>query len=135
MFHSATTSQRTHATTMSVDESSSASAFTSTSNQFFSQTPPAPPQRPFQQQRVPDLYSRGTQTDQDESSRQPSLDENTFAALLEGAQKMSPAERCEFYKVENKFFYIALSDFSFYQVQKSSKLAFKLEAMLTKCHK
>lgn len=90
MYHSAT-NQPINATTMSVDGSLSASAFT-TSNQFFSQTPPAPP-RP--QQKLPELHCKGTQTDPDDAARQPLLDENTFAALLEGAQKMSPAERCK----------------------------------------
>jgi hypothetical protein len=93
MFQSTTSSTGYHPTTMSVDESVSASPFTSASAHFFaSQTPPVPPSlRP--QNTKAELQSRATQT---EDEAKTTLDEQTFAALLENSQKMSPAERCKF---------------------------------------
>jgi hypothetical protein len=87
MFYS-TTSSQPHPITMSIDETSSASAYI-TSNQFFTQTPPAPPIRPQRQ-----LHSKATQTDYDDTTRQTSVDQNTFDALIEGVHNMSPTERC-----------------------------------------
>jgi hypothetical protein len=94
MFQSATSSAGYHPTTMSIDESVSASPFTSSSAHFFSsQTPPAPlPVRPQQQYTKTELQTRATQT---EDEAKTTLDEQTFAALLENSQKMSPAERCK----------------------------------------
>lgn len=91
MYQSTTQSAYANPTTMSVDESMSASAFTSSAHFFDSQTFPTPPTR-----RTPELHSKSTQTDIDCVQRQPSIDENTFAALLEGVQQMPPAERCKY---------------------------------------
>lgn len=93
MFQSTTSSAGYHPTTMSVDESVSASAFTSNSAHFFaSPTPPIPPPLRQQQYAKIELQSRATQT---EDEAKTTLDEQTFTALLEDSKKMTPTERCK----------------------------------------
>ncbi|KAI6190530.1 hypothetical protein M3Y97_00128000 [Aphelenchoides bicaudatus] len=94
MFQSTTASAGNPPTTMNIDES--AYPFTSNSAHFcFSQTPPIP-LRP--QLKAVEVQTKATQTDDEAKS---SLDEHTFAALLEGVQTMSPAERCRVLRLYN----------------------------------